>query len=71
MRLPAVLFALITPPQAPRLPRKLSGTLQKIKETRKVTLGYQEASVPFSYLDDNQRARSALRSTSVSRLSMP
>lgn len=33
----------------------LSGTLQKIKETRKITLGYQEASVPFSYLDGNQK----------------
>ncbi len=33
----------------------LSGTLQKIKETRKITVGYQEASVPFSYLDGNQK----------------
>lgn len=33
----------------------LSGTLQKIKETRKITLSYQEASVPFSYLDGNQK----------------
>ena len=33
----------------------LSGTLQKIKETKKITLGYQEASVPFSYLDGNQK----------------
>ncbi|MFT4117575.1 amino acid ABC transporter substrate-binding protein [Bradyrhizobium sp.] len=33
----------------------LSGTLQKVKETKKITLGYQEASVPFSYLDGNQK----------------
>src|SRR6478736_9354956 len=33
----------------------LGGTLQKVKETRKITLGYQEASVPFSYLDGNQK----------------
>ena len=33
----------------------LTGTLQKIKETKKITLGYQEASVPFSYLDGNQK----------------
>lgn len=54
MRLPAILFAL-TLAAAPAAAEELSGTLQKIKETGKVTLGYQEASVPFSYLDDNQR----------------
>lgn len=54
MRLPAVLFAL-TLAASPVAAEELSGTLQKIKETRKVTLGFQEASVPFSYLDDNQR----------------
>jgi glutamate/aspartate transport system substrate-binding protein len=40
---------------SPVAAEELSGTLQKIKETRKVTLGFQEASVPFSYLDDSQR----------------
>ncbi|WP_338826851.1 amino acid ABC transporter substrate-binding protein [Bradyrhizobium sp. 27S5] len=54
MRLPAVLFALMFA-ASPVAAEELSGTLQKIKETRKVTLGFQEASVPFSYLDDNQR----------------
>lgn len=54
MRLPAVLFAL-TLAASPAAAEELSGTLQKIKETRKVTLGFQEASVPFSYLDDNAR----------------
>ncbi|WP_025035651.1 amino acid ABC transporter substrate-binding protein [Bradyrhizobium sp. DOA9] len=34
---------------------ELTGTLQKVKETKKITLGYQEASVPFSYLDGNQK----------------
>lgn len=54
MRLPAILFALILA-AGPATAEELSGTLQKIKETGKVTLGYQEASVPFSYLDDNAR----------------
>jgi glutamate/aspartate transport system substrate-binding protein len=30
-------------------------TLQKIKETGTITVGYRESSVPFSYLDDNQK----------------
>ncbi|MGY4479387.1 amino acid ABC transporter substrate-binding protein [Bradyrhizobium sp. USDA 3364] len=54
MRLPAVLFA-FTLAAGPAAAEELSGTLQKIKETKKVTLGFQEASVPFSYLDDSQR----------------
>ncbi|WP_050402502.1 amino acid ABC transporter substrate-binding protein [Bradyrhizobium embrapense] len=54
MRLPAILFALILV-ASPAAAEELSGTLQKIKETKKVTLGFQEASVPFSYLDDSQR----------------
>lgn len=29
---------------------KLTGTLQKIKNTKSVTIGYRDASVPFSYL---------------------
>ncbi|MBR0872526.1 amino acid ABC transporter substrate-binding protein [Bradyrhizobium tropiciagri] len=58
MRLPPVLlavplaFALAASPAAAE---ELSGTLQKVKETKKITLGYQEASVPFNYLDDQQR----------------
>jgi glutamate/aspartate transport system substrate-binding protein len=31
------------------------GTLQKIKDTGTITLGYRESSAPFSYLDDNQK----------------
>ncbi len=31
------------------------GTLAKIKESGAITLGHREVSVPFSYLDDNQK----------------
>ena len=54
MRFPTILFVL-TLAANPVAAEELSGTLLKIKETRKVTLGFQEASVPFSYLDDNAR----------------
>ncbi|KJC36198.1 ABC transporter [Bradyrhizobium sp. LTSP885] len=54
MRLPAVVLAFMLA-AGPVAAEELSGTLQKVKETRKITLGYQEASVPFSYLDGNQR----------------
>ena len=33
----------------------LSGTLKKIKETGAITIAFRESSVPFSYLDDNQK----------------
>jgi glutamate/aspartate transport system substrate-binding protein len=33
----------------------LTGTLQKIKETGEITLGFRESSIPFSYLDDKQQ----------------
>ncbi len=32
-----------------------TGTLKKIRETGEVNLGYRESSIPFSYLDDQQR----------------
>lgn len=35
--------------------QSLTGTLQKAKETKKIVIGFQEASVPFSYLDGNQK----------------
>ncbi len=35
--------------------QELTGTLKKIKETGTITVGYRESSVPFSYLDDNQK----------------
>jgi glutamate/aspartate transport system substrate-binding protein len=33
----------------------LTGTLKKIRETGVVTIGYRDSSIPFSYLDDNQK----------------
>ncbi|MBE7245193.1 MAG: amino acid ABC transporter substrate-binding protein [Actinomycetospora chiangmaiensis] len=33
---------------------ELTGTLRKVKETGAITLGFRDASVPFSYLDGNQ-----------------
>lgn len=35
--------------------QELTGTLKKVKETGAITIGYRESSVPFSYLDDNQK----------------
>ena len=34
---------------------ELTGTLLKIKETNRIAIGFQESSVPFSYLDGNQK----------------
>src|SRR5580692_892050 len=34
---------------------ELTGTLKNIKETGAITLGYRDASIPFSYLDDSQK----------------
>ena len=55
MRLPLTMLAvaLITVPAHASEP---TGTLQKVKETNRIVLGFQEASVPFSYLDGNQKA---------------
>src|ERR1700690_424753 len=33
----------------------LAGTLRKIKETGVINIGYRDSSIPFSYLDDNQK----------------
>src|SRR6202012_4368217 len=33
----------------------LTGTLQNIKDTGAITLGFRDSSIPFSYLDDNQK----------------
>ena len=35
--------------------QSLSGTLAKIKETGEIRLGHRDVSVPFSYLDDQQK----------------
>lgn len=34
---------------------ELTGTLKKIKETGTITIGHRESSIPFSYLDGNQK----------------
>ena len=34
---------------------ELTGTLKTIKETDAITIGYRETSMPFSYIDDNQK----------------
>ena len=34
---------------------ELTGTLKKIKETGAIAIGYRDSSIPFSYLDDNQK----------------
>jgi glutamate/aspartate transport system substrate-binding protein len=34
---------------------ELTGTLKKAKETGVITIGYRDSSIPFSYLDDNQK----------------
>jgi glutamate/aspartate transport system substrate-binding protein len=46
---PAVLGA------APARAEELSGTLKKIRETGGIALGFRDSSIPFSYLDDNQK----------------
>ncbi|GEC51633.1 glutamate/aspartate transport system substrate-binding protein [Bradyrhizobium japonicum] len=35
--------------------QELTGTLKNIKDTGAITLGYRDSSIPFSYLDDNQK----------------
>ena len=39
----------------PSSAEELTGTLKSIKETGTITVGYRETSMPFSYLDDNQK----------------
>jgi glutamate/aspartate transport system substrate-binding protein len=34
---------------------ELTGTLKKIKETGTISIGFRDSSIPFSYLDDNQK----------------
>ena len=34
---------------------ELTGTLKKIKDTGTINVGYRDSSIPFSYLDDNQK----------------
>ena len=39
----------------PAVAQELTGTLKNIKETGAITLGFRNSSIPFSYLDDNQK----------------
>ncbi|MBS0326382.1 MAG: amino acid ABC transporter substrate-binding protein [Proteobacteria bacterium] len=40
---------------APAIAQELTGTLKKVKDTGTITIGYRDASIPFSYLDENQK----------------
>src|SRR6476661_2504479 len=40
---------------APAMAQELTGTLKNIKYTGAITLGFRDSSIPFSYLDDNQK----------------
>ena len=46
----AVAFAM-----GPAGAEELTGTLKNIKDTGAITLGFRDSSIPFSYLDDNQK----------------
>jgi glutamate/aspartate transport system substrate-binding protein len=39
----------------PAMAQGLTGTLKNIKDTGTITLGHRDSSIPFSYLDDNQK----------------
>jgi glutamate/aspartate transport system substrate-binding protein len=47
--------ALATLSVQPAMAQELTGTLKKISETKTLVLGFRESSVPFSYLDNNQK----------------
>jgi glutamate/aspartate transport system substrate-binding protein len=51
----AVLFAAQAFGTATAQAEELSGTLKKIKETGGIALGFRDSSIPFSYLDDDQK----------------
>lgn len=40
---------------SPVAAQELTGTLKAIKESGAITIGYRDSSVPFSYIDDNQK----------------
>ena len=40
---------------SPAMAQELTGTLKNIKDTGAITLGFRDSSIPFSYLDDNQK----------------
>src|SRR5687768_9011412 len=40
---------------SPALGQDLQGTLKKIRDTKTFTIGFREASFPFSFIDDNKK----------------
>ncbi|QJI35253.1 transporter substrate-binding domain-containing protein [Pseudomonas sp. ADAK13] len=50
---PILFLALILSAQAQATEAPLEGTLSKIASTKSITLGYRDASVPFSYVGDH------------------
>jgi glutamate/aspartate transport system substrate-binding protein len=48
----ALVASAVSPPASAE---DLSGTLQKIKESGAITIGYRETSLPFSYIDNSQK----------------
>ena len=48
-------FILATAVATPAHAQSPGGTLAKIKDTGEIRLGHRDVSVPFSYLDDNQK----------------
>lgn len=56
IKLAASAIAVMSFLSAPASAQQPTGTLQKIKDSSAITLGYREASVPFSYYDDSQKA---------------
>lgn len=49
----SVLFALTG--NKPIFAKELEGTLKKIQDLKTISLGYRESSIPFAYLDDEQK----------------
>lgn len=56
-RIPTLLAAAVAASlfTAPVMAQELTGTLKKIKDTGVMKIGHRDASVPFSYLDDQQK----------------
>jgi glutamate/aspartate transport system substrate-binding protein len=54
LRLLALAFAAMIS-ASPGQADDLTGTLKKIKDTGVINIGYRDSSIPFSYLDDNQK----------------
>lgn len=55
MKICSVAFAAATLLAAPLQAQTAEGTLAKIKSTGEIRLGHRDVSVPFSYLDDQQK----------------